>query len=266
MGSEAIIERPKRRPIIIAAAQRSRQTADNSQVSLTCTRRRQTMNACPPTRIPWIIRQSATGAELYPFASHFVTVGGHRLHYLDEGPNSSTSKTGRGGHAPCAVAGGEEESALFTSADGTRSVSATAGLRPATLLFVHGNPTWSFHWRRFISAFRSQYRCIAVDHLGCGLSEKPPRYLTLSDHIANLATLVEQLNLVNITLIAQDWGGAIGLGACSARPSGSAESFSSTQPLIRHDIFPGESAPVACRSSAGSQSRAAICSAWPRCG
>lgn len=82
-----------------------------------------------------------------------------------------------------------------------------------TLLFVHGNPTWSFHWRRLILANRDKYRCVAPDHLGCGLSDLQPRPLQLADHIDNLVHLVRQLDLRRITLIAQDWGGAIGLGA-----------------------------------------------------
>jgi pimeloyl-ACP methyl ester carboxylesterase len=85
--------------------------------------------------------------------------------------------------------------------------------QPQTLLFVHGNPTWSFHWRRLISANSNQYRCVAPDHLGCGLSDLQPRPLRLADHIANLVSLIEKLDLRRITLVAQDWGGAIGLGA-----------------------------------------------------
>jgi haloalkane dehalogenase len=82
-----------------------------------------------------------------------------------------------------------------------------------TLLFVHGNPTWSFHWRRLIVANRDKFRCIAPDHLGCGLSDLQPRPLWLADHIDNLVRLVETLDLRRVTLVAQDWGGAIGLGA-----------------------------------------------------
>ncbi|MEX2316846.1 MAG: alpha/beta fold hydrolase, partial [Pirellulales bacterium] len=89
---------------------------------------------------------------------------------------------------------------------------------PATLLFVHGNPTWSFHWRRFIELLRSSYRCVAPDHIGCGLSDKPPRLLRLADHIDNLTALVDALDLREITLMAQDWGGAIGLGAMLGMP------------------------------------------------
>ncbi len=82
-----------------------------------------------------------------------------------------------------------------------------------TLLFVHGNPTWSFHWRRLILALRMGCRCVAPDHLGCGLSDLQPRPLRLADHIGNLARLIDALDLERVTLVAQDWGGAIGLGA-----------------------------------------------------
>ncbi len=82
-----------------------------------------------------------------------------------------------------------------------------------TLLFVHGNPTWSFHWRRLIAANSTRYRCVAPDHLGCGLSDLQPRPLRLADHIKNMVRLIEKLDLRRITLVAQDWGGAIGLGA-----------------------------------------------------
>jgi cis-3-alkyl-4-acyloxetan-2-one decarboxylase len=108
----------------------------------------------------------------YPFTSHWFDIYGRRLHYLDEGP-------------------------------------ATA---QRTLLFVHGNPTWSFHWRRLIQTFRTEYRCVAPDHLGCGLSDLQPRPLRLADHIENLGRIVEALDLRRVTLVAQDWGGAIGLG------------------------------------------------------
>jgi haloalkane dehalogenase len=82
------------------------------------------------------------------------------------------------------------------------------------LLFVHGNPTWSFYWRNLITAWRDEYRCIAVDHIGCGLSDKPQQYpYTLAQHIDNLAQLMSGLDLTGVTLLVHDWGGAIGLGA-----------------------------------------------------
>jgi haloalkane dehalogenase len=87
------------------------------------------------------------------------------------------------------------------------------------LLFVHGNPTWSFHWRRLITALRPRYRCIAPDHLGCGLSDKPARFVRLWDHIDHLSSLVSALDLQRATLVAQDWGGAIGLGVMLGSPN-----------------------------------------------
>jgi haloalkane dehalogenase len=87
-----------------------------------------------------------------------------------------------------------------------------------TILFVHGNPTWSFHWRRLISALITKYRCVAPDHLGCGLSDKPTRFLHLQDHIDNLVALVDRLEVDRLTLVAQDWGGAIALGAMLRMP------------------------------------------------
>ena len=87
------------------------------------------------------------------------------------------------------------------------------------LLLVHGNPTWSFHWRNLIAALRDRYRVVAPDHLGCGLSDKPQHFdYRLASHIDNLSRLVTELDLRDATLVAQDWGGAIGLGAVLRTP------------------------------------------------
>jgi cis-3-alkyl-4-acyloxetan-2-one decarboxylase len=88
----------------------------------------------------------------------------------------------------------------------------------STLLMVHGNPTWSIHWRSLIDAAKAKYQCIAPDHLGCGYSDNPGRFLQLADHIDNLVALVTRLDLQHVTLVAQDWGGAIGLGAMLRMP------------------------------------------------
>jgi cis-3-alkyl-4-acyloxetan-2-one decarboxylase len=102
----------------------------------------------------------------------------------------------------------------FGDINGARLHYLDEGPRDAkVLLFVHGNPTWSFHWRRLIASNSKQFRCVAPDHLGCGLSDLQPHPLRLADHILNLVSLVQQLDLKQITLVAQDWGGAIGLGA-----------------------------------------------------
>jgi len=87
------------------------------------------------------------------------------------------------------------------------------------LLMVHGNPTWSFAWRNLIRELSSRYRVIAIDHLGCGFSEKPAAGpYTLANHIQRLQQLVETLDLNDITLFAHDWGGAIGMGCAGRLP------------------------------------------------
>lgn len=116
--------------------------------------------------------------DLLPYASHDFQVAGHTLRYLDEG-------TG-----------------------------------PEVLLCVHGNPTWSFYYRKVIERFSSDYRVIAVDHVGCGRSDKPSRAAfpyTLSSHRDNLIALIDALDIQRITLIAHDWGGAIGLSSVLER-------------------------------------------------
>lgn len=87
------------------------------------------------------------------------------------------------------------------------------------LVMVHGNPTWSFYWRRLISHFRTSFRVVAIDHIGCGLSDKPESYpYTLRQHTENLVAVLDRLSLSDATLVVHDWGGAIGLGAAVARP------------------------------------------------
>ena len=118
--------------------------------------------------------------ELYPFPSQFIElVGGVKMHYVETGAKNSNSTTDR-----------------------------------PTVLCVHGNPTWSFTYRRVLAELDSEARVIAVDHVGCGLSDKPQEYpYSLEQHIANLVQLIVQLDLRRITLLVHDWGGAIGLGA-----------------------------------------------------
>jgi len=87
------------------------------------------------------------------------------------------------------------------------------------LLFVHGNPTWSFAWRRLIREITPRRRAVAVDHIGCGLSDKPQAYdYSLEQRITALCEFITQLDLQRITLVAHDWGGAIGMGAAGRLP------------------------------------------------
>ncbi len=124
------------------------------------------------------LRMKSVDPALFPYASKQLAVGPHMLRYIDEGSG------------------------------------------PETLLCVHGNPTWSFYYRGVIDRFRDTYRVIAVDHIGCGRSDKPTRKrfpYTLAAHRDNLVQLIESLDLNRVTLIAHDWGGAIGLASLVAR-------------------------------------------------
>jgi haloalkane dehalogenase len=81
-----------------------------------------------------------------------------------------------------------------------------------SLLFVHGTPTWSFEYRHLIRDLMHGWRCVAMDHLGFGLSERPRKIpYTPEAHAANLAEFVERLDLRNPVLIVHDYGGPIGL-------------------------------------------------------
>jgi cis-3-alkyl-4-acyloxetan-2-one decarboxylase len=87
------------------------------------------------------------------------------------------------------------------------------------ILLVHGNPTWSFAWRNLVRGLRDKHRVLAVDHMGCGFSDKPSDYpYNLNQHIENLTRFIEDRDLQNVTLFAHDWGGAIGMGAASRMP------------------------------------------------
>ena len=80
------------------------------------------------------------------------------------------------------------------------------------LLFVHGTPTWSFEWRHCIRTLSRTHRCIAMDNLGFGLSDRPRDFdYRPESHAAVLRAFVERLKLRDITLVVHDFGGPIGL-------------------------------------------------------
>lgn len=84
--------------------------------------------------------------------------------------------------------------------------------RGETLLFVHGTPSWSFDFRNVIKALRSSHRCVAIDHIGFGLSDKPEHYdYSTLNHSATLEKFVVAQQLNDITLVVHDFGGPIGL-------------------------------------------------------
>jgi cis-3-alkyl-4-acyloxetan-2-one decarboxylase len=91
----------------------------------------------------------------------------------------------------------------------------------APVLMLHGNPTWSYLYRRFLPPVaEAGFRAIAVDHMGFGRSDRPPgheRY-RLRAHVDNLLAFIRALDLRDVTLVMQDWGGPIGFGAAVEEP------------------------------------------------
>lgn len=81
------------------------------------------------------------------------------------------------------------------------------------IVMLHGNPTWGFLYRKFIGSLSRTHRAIAIDHLGFGRSDKPlDGDYTLAGHIGRLTRVMDALELRDVTLVMQDWGGPIGLG------------------------------------------------------
>lgn len=80
------------------------------------------------------------------------------------------------------------------------------------VLFVHGTPSWSFDFRHLIQSLRNSFRCIAIDHIGFGLSDKPENYdHSTLNHSLSLEKFILDKKLRNITLVVHDFGGPIGL-------------------------------------------------------
>ena len=83
------------------------------------------------------------------------------------------------------------------------------------VIMIHGNPTWSFYFRKLIRELSDRYRTIAPDHIGCGLSDKPgiKQYdYRLKSRVRDLESFLDQLEVKErITLVLHDWGGMIGM-------------------------------------------------------
>jgi haloalkane dehalogenase len=104
--------------------------------------------------------------------------------------------------------------------DGLRMAHVDEG-DGAPVVFVHGEPTWSFLWRKVIPAVRDAgFRCIAPDLLGFGRSDKPVEldWYSYDRHTASLAGLLEDLDVRDATIVVHDWGGPIGLRAAVEAP------------------------------------------------
>ncbi|MEO1230896.1 MAG: alpha/beta fold hydrolase [Myxococcota bacterium] len=102
----------------------------------------------------------------------------------------------------------------FESSDGKMHYVDEGPREGRPVVMVHGNPTWSYLYRRFIEATTAAgFRAIALDHLGFGRSEKPDRreLYTIPRHGDRCDQLLESLGLEDATVVVQDWGGPIGL-------------------------------------------------------
>ena len=91
--------------------------------------------------------------------------------------------------------------------------------RGEPIVCVHGEPTWGYLYRRFIPPLATSRRVVVPDHMGFGKSDTPQnKPYTLAQHVDNFTQLLLALNLVDITLVFQDWGGPIAFAFATAHP------------------------------------------------
>jgi pimeloyl-ACP methyl ester carboxylesterase len=112
------------------------------------------------------------------------------------------------------VAGPYPFASHFFDRDGLRLHYLDEGTGDPVVM-LHGNPTWSYYYRNLVAALKGRFRCIAPDHIGCGLSDKPqpPRYdYSIKSRVDDLTALLDHLGVrENVTLVLHDWGGMIGM-------------------------------------------------------
>ena len=110
----------------------------------------------------------------YPFAPHYADLDGVRMHFVDEGPRAGATET---------------------------------------ILCIHGEPSWSYLYRKIIRILAPQFRVVAPDLIGFGRSDKFTEISDYSYHMHHdaLARFLDILRLERITLVCQDWGGLLGL-------------------------------------------------------
>jgi haloalkane dehalogenase len=138
----------------------------------------------------------------YPFAPHYTEVGGLRIHYLDEGRRAA-----------------------------------------APVLLLHGEPSWSYLYRKMIPIISAAgHRCVAPDLVGFGRSDKPVARgeYTYQRHVDWMRGVVEALDLREVTLVGQDWGGLIGLRLAAEHPDRFARVVAANTFLPTGDVAPGE--------------------------
>jgi cis-3-alkyl-4-acyloxetan-2-one decarboxylase len=90
------------------------------------------------------------------------------------------------------------------------------------VVMVHGNPTWSFYYRKLVEALSPDHRVVVPDHIGCGRSDKPgdDRYeYALESRVRDLEALLDHLKLdAGLTLVMHDWGGAVAMAFAARHP------------------------------------------------
>lgn len=120
------------------------------------------------------------GLPDFPYAAHFQEVEGLRIAFVDEGPRDA----------------------------------------PVVLL-MHGEPTWSYLYRKVIAALKDRFRVVAPDLIGFGRSDKPADQedYTYENHVRWLLGWLRAVDIREITLFCQDWGGLIGLRLVAAEPN-----------------------------------------------
>lgn len=139
----------------------------------------------------------------FPFEPHYAEVDGLRVHYLDEGDPGAE-----------------------------------------VVLMLHGEPTWCYLYRKMIPLVTAAgLRVVAPDLVGFGRSDKPadPAYYTYERHVAWMhGLLLSHLDLSEITLVAQDWGGLVGLRLAAENPDRFARIVAANTALPTGDQNPGE--------------------------
>ena len=141
----------------------------------------------------------------YPFAPHYVEVSGLRVHYIDEGPRNA-----------------------------------------APVLLLHGEPSWSYLYRKMIPVISAAgHRCVAPDLIGFGRSDKPTARAeyTYQRHVDWMRGVLEALDLREVTLVCQDWGGLIGLRLVAEHRQRFARVVAANTFLPTGDVEPGPALP-----------------------
>ena len=107
----------------------------------------------------------------------------------------------------------------YVEQDGLRMHYVDEG-ESTPVLLLHGEPTWAYLYRKVIPQIMPVARCIAPDYLGFGRSDKPVarEWYSYDTHAASLARFVDELDLRDVTVVMQDWGGPLGMRLAIERP------------------------------------------------